>query len=270
MKRGDAFHKNFNAAMQFCISDSIYYKTLYQDSINNVAKKQSEIELDNYVFKYNLNDAARNKIAPILYDKAKRNTWLDTRYAFNRKRDSLQTEINELSWAKIKKELIRLGNTQLSKSKFVTAISYKQILKLSEDQLDSLAEANLQSVMMLYNYAASTKGATLDNSFYVNETLIGILREGQYDSLLQIEVRPQAVANANENWKELAKYKLTNGLDSASVIQPIVNYQTTRLIIWERYKYDSKTYDNLTKMNRENKPEILKRLDVIKKEDAIK
>lgn len=269
LKRGDTFHKNFNAAMQFCISDSIYYKTLYQDSINIVAKKQSEIELDNYVFKYNLNDIARNKIAPILYDKAKRNTWLDTRYAFNRKRDSLQTEINELSWAKIKKELIILGNTQLSRSKFVTAISYKQVLKLSEKQLDLLAEANLQSDIMLYNYAATTKGSTLDNSFYINETLIGILREGQYDSLLQIEIRPQAIANANQNWIELTKYKLTTGLDSASVIQPIISYQVTRLILWERYKYDTKTYDNLTKINRQNKPEILKRLDDARKQDGI-
>jgi len=96
LTRGNDYHKNFNAAMQFSVSDSNYYKALYKDSINEIAKKQSQIELEHYEFKYNLNGEASNNIKPIIEEKAQRNVWLETRYYNRRKRDSLQTEINEI------------------------------------------------------------------------------------------------------------------------------------------------------------------------------
>jgi hypothetical protein len=269
LTRGDDYHKNFNAAMQFSISDSNYYKLLYKDSINEIAKKQSQIELEHYVFKYNLNDDASNSIKSILDDKAQRNVWLDTRYYNRKKRDSLQTEINEISWNKVKKVLIKLGYTQLGKSKFIDALIYKQVLNISPIQVDSLVEANFELDMMIYNYDIATKGAILDNSFFTNYKLQDILREGQYDTLLQIEARPQAIASSKQHWDELIKYKLTDGLDSATVIKPIVSYHINRLILWERYKFDMKTYEKLSALNRQNKPDILKKLDAAKKEENV-
>jgi hypothetical protein len=269
LTRGDDYHKNFNAAMQFSISDSNYYKLLYKDSINEVAKKQSQVELEHYVFKYNLTEDISNKIKAIVEEKAQRNVWLDTRYYNRRKRDSLQTEINELSWMKIKRVLIKLGYTQLGESKFIDAIKYKQVLNLSISQIDTMIEANYAIDTMAYNYDIVTKGAVFDFSNYCNLRMKEILREGQYDTLLQIQVRPQAMASTTQNWEELVKYKLTTGLDSAVVIKPIISYHINRLILWERYKYDIKTYDKLSAINRQNKPDILKKLDAAKKEDDI-
>ncbi len=267
LKNGNNFHKNFNAAMQFTVSDAAYYKLLYQDSIDNIARLISNADIESYVYKYNLDALSKSKIAPILLDKANRTVWLETRYMFNRKRDSLQTEVNEISWAKIKKELIRIGYTSLGRSRFIDAIKYKRILQVSEIQIDSLVEENLRLDLLNYQFAAENNGAVADYSVYTSFMLRKVLNEGQYDTLLQLVVTPQALASAKQNWQELMKYKLTVGLDSAIAIKPIISYHLKRLIIWERYNADYKTYDKLMSVNRQNKPEILKRLDALKRED---
>jgi hypothetical protein len=170
---------------------------------------------------------------------------------------------------KIKRVLIKLGYTQLGESKFIDAIKYKQILNLSTSQIDTMIEANYAIDTMAYNYDIVTKGAVFDFSNYCNLRMKEILREGQYDTLLQLQVRPQAMASATQNWEELVKYKLTTGLDSAVVIKPIISYHINRLILWQRYKYDTKTYEKLSAISRQNKPDILKKLDAVKKEDDI-
>lgn len=267
LKNGANYHKNFNAAMQICIPDSAYYKTLFQDSIAEVARLHAKKEIEEYIYKYSLNDDARNKITPIIFEKANKTVWLETRYQFTRKRDSLQIEVSETAWARIKNELIRLGYTQLDKSRFVNAIRFKDVLHLSKPQIDTLIGTNLSNDLTINAYKTLNKGAYPDFGWYVAAQLKLILTEGQYDTLLLIESQPQAIANAKYNWEELKKFNLTTGVDSVSTVRSIVAYHISLITLADRYAGDRATYNKLARATRQTKPEILKRLDAVKKED---
>lgn len=265
---GDNYHKNFNAAMQLSIRDSIYYVAIYQDSLKELAKNLSKAELENYTYKYSLPKSVQAKIMPILLNKATKGVWLDTRYPFNRKRDSLQNELAETSWLKIKCELIRSGYTALDRSRFVNAMRFQKLLKLTEGQLDTLSQNNLHIDLLTYFYKANNQGATPDYSNYVSGLMKIILSSDQYDTVLLIEAQPQAIADAKQNWEELKKNNLVNGLDSSSSIRPIISYHIARLVLSERYYDDRPTYNKLFKEARQSKPDLLKKLDAIRNGEA--
>lgn len=264
-RRGDDFHNNFNAALKTVTTDSVYYKALYEDSIKNVASKQAKVEIKEYMYKYGLNPSEVLAIKPIVEDKVFKNIWNNTQYPFSRLRDSLQYDINEKSWLKVKNKLIRLGYTALGTSRFTNTIRHKKTLNLSDAQIDTLADLDLDYDLMIFSYKVNNNGAIPNYSQFERIMLSKVLREGQYDTLINNESMVQAIANAKSDWNEIRYYNLANEGDSSATLRALVNYHKNHLVLVERYYLEPERYKILIANSLQNKPSILKRLEEAKK-----
>lgn len=260
-RKGDDFHNNFTVALRKITSDTQYYVELYQDSVNDLVQKQSKIELNEYLYKYNLQSADLLAIKPIIEEKVQNNIWTDIRFSFSRIRDSLQKDINQTSWFKIKNKLIRSGYTSLGTSRFSNVLRHKKSLNLSNKQLDSIADLDLEFDLMTFTFVTKNNGATPNYSQFERVLLKKYLREGQFDTLINFESMMQATANAKRDWNEIMKYKLMSESDSGSVTKSLVTYYKNYLVLVERYFLEPDKYKKLIDIAVKNRPQILNSLE---------
>jgi hypothetical protein len=109
------------------------------------------------------------------------------------------------------------GKANVADNRFSQAISYRDTLGLSNNQLDSLLK---QKTM----YEALP--ATANKNAFVKEQLVKTLTPEQSKLFLGILYHPQAIANAKTDWENLRKNKLVSASDSSTLFPAIYNYHT--------------------------------------------
>lgn len=146
----------------------------------------------------------------------------------------------------------------------------REKLKISDVQVDSL----------LMNNIALEKKKWVNKSRYSNEfvnvwseqvaSIIRTLNESQYNQYLELKFYRQSLYNADQDWIGLKNAGLVNAqTDSVKVMKENMNYELKALVANEKAYYTRKQKDIFTKQAIENmKPELLKRLDAIKNENA--
>ncbi|GGI25222.1 hypothetical protein [Pedobacter mendelii] len=143
-------------------------------------------------------------------------------------------------------------------------------LNISDIQVDSL----------LMNNIALEKKKWANKSRYSNEfinvwseqvaSIIRTLNESQYNQYLELKFYRQSLYNADQDWAGLKNAGLVNAqTDSAKVMTENTSYELKALVANEKAYYTQKQKDLFAKQAVENmKPELLKRLDAIRNENA--
>lgn len=261
LRRGDNYLMNFRTALQMTTNERTYFDLLAGDSAEHELQKKDKVELNGLAYKYALPDSILKKIEPIVASKNRSIYDIELRYPYGQVRDSLLREIQELSWFDIKRILIRAGRYRLGNSRFVYAMAYKNVLKLSEAQLDSLAHRNYQLDIQAYQYSLVDPWGENHGSAFVQFQLQKILRPGQYDTLLQLESSPKAIIETKKNWEQLKRLRLVSEKDSLSVVHELFNYHLTVISIGRRYAGNTPVLQRLTKQASDMKPPLLRKLE---------
>ncbi len=223
--------------------------------------------MNDYAYQYGVPDSVLQKIYPLLLEKAKEHAALDLQMPYSRARDSLHNKINTFSDIKIKRTLIRFGCFSLSDSRLAGVMRYKKMLALTEPQLDTIALKIQSKELGDYYYKLSYKAPRREQPSEDNPFLQKILTAGQFDSLLNIEAVAPASANASRDWWNLARLKLTDGVDSAAALVAIRNYHLACALLESRYYNDHKKYSLLLNNLQQNKPGILNQLEAALKKE---
>jgi hypothetical protein len=265
LNKGDNYAMNFRTALQLITNDSIYYTHLLKDSIEHAIHIQSKEELEMFSYKYWLPNSLLKEIEPIVMGKKRQALAIELRYPYGRVRDSLLQENAEMAWAKMKHKMIRAGQYRLANNRFAYTMAYKKVLKLSEEQLDSLAYKNYQLDLLAYQYNLIDPWNKYEGETYVKFHLERILRSGQYDTLLRLESNPRAVINAKKNWEEIKKAGLASTEDSALVCNQLFGYHLAYTSINRRYSGNNELQRRLQQQAAERKPAVLKRLEATMK-----
>ncbi len=261
ISRGNNYYLNFLSSMQWNLKDSIYFKTLYTDSIENIANEKSKTELEEYIFKYGISNTIQKKILPILLEKNKRIAFLEISKYHSKERDSLFREANENAWFNIKKFLLRFGYYKGIENKLINVMKLQKLLQLGSNQLDSLVEYNYYLDKLKYNVKINNNEVESEFNDYQRMKIKNLLREGQFDTLINVQAKAQALYNTQLVWYQLSNLKLTNNIDSASNFNQILYYKTELLKIAERYYFDITKYYEVLRMLKTRKPAILKKLE---------
>lgn len=265
LKQGADYSKNFQTALQHSVHNKAYFDILYRDSIDQVISDKSKKELHDITFKYGLPVSVANKLLAIIKDKNNAEVELEVSMPYGIKRDSLQRENYETHWAAMKKVLIRDGYYRLSNSRFVYAMRYEKLLKLSPAQMDSLAFKNYQMDIAAYKYSLIDPWEKYDETFFTTYQLERILGAGQYDTLLQIESRPKALSKSKNDWHSLQQSGLSGDYDSASTHKQLYAYHLVNSIIARRYANNASLSKKLMNEAIQRKPLVLKKLEAISK-----
>jgi hypothetical protein len=263
LKHGNNYYSNFHLALQFATNKKEYFDLLYKDSIRQEVLAKSKKELQHITAKYGLPESMSRKLSDIVQDKNRIELDLLLQLPYSAKRDSLLRENEEQHWAAIKKTMIRNGYYRLSNSRLVYAMRYEKALKLSPEQMDSLANKNYSLDMAIYQYSLMDPWNEYDATPFTCYQLEHILSPGQYDSLLYFESRPKALANTKRDWRELQKYGLATANDSATVYNELFIYHLNFQATIRRYTQDDAARQKFMKKVIDKKPQALKRLEAI-------
>ncbi len=261
LTQSNNYFKNFITAVKWHVNNELYLKEIFNDSINNSALEKTKSEIEDYSYQYGLSTNMQKRIAPYVNEKVKRVAFLDITQSHSRSRDSLYREAKECTWIKVKNLLLRYGYYRGEENRFVNALGYQKTLKLSSPQLDSLVKWNEYVDSVIYNTKIHNQGAMPDMSNYFSIKLKEVCTTGQYDTLLSLEAKPQALYNTNETWSEIKKLKLITDADTAATFQSILNYNIALLKLKERYRFNKSQYNSASTILSKNKPPVLKKLE---------
>lgn len=113
-----------------------------------------------------------------------------------------------------------------------------QQYNLTGAQTDSLNAVVVQMSKLRAGSRSANPGSRFDAAGFESAALNRILTPEQYNSYLVIKNTPQAKKWATGDWAEIKKRGLDKGLDSATTVNQITNYDGNLLAARERYKND--------------------------------
>ncbi|MFM9826136.1 hypothetical protein [Flavobacterium sp.] len=165
-----------------------------------------------------------------------------------------------------------LTNTDFSKDQFSIAIKYEKELSLTAIQIDSLLAKYKEMGLSKLNFETKYSSKKFKESPFEYKNLSKILTPKQMDLYLIKKNQNLAKENSKDNWDKLATAGLTKGLDEATTIQELTNYELKSLVADEKIKISRNQRTLFERRDIQvRKPELLKQLDSIKRnEDTIK
>lgn len=109
---------------------------------------------------------------------------------------------------------------------------------LSKAQTDSLSAVLVQMAKLRTTARASNTGSRANTTGLESAALNRILTSDQYNTYLVSKNTATATTWATGDWGEIKKRGLDKGLDSATTVKQIINYDANLLAVRERYKGD--------------------------------
>ena len=213
-----------------------------------------------WVNKFKLSEQVTKKITPLVNAKTKRLQSIDSLPASGAK-DSLKIRVNQSFNDRITSVLIRNGYADIESSRFTNALKYKKELNLTNEQIDSLVSKNLVLDEIRHSYVPKDYTDRFDARPFTNANFRPIFTNQQYDIILAIETKPNAVSDARRIWQNLSNYGLKNNIDSVTNFNSLVDYCLNRLLLIKKHADDVDKSVLLNLLKNLNKPDILQKLD---------
>lgn len=151
-----------------------------------------------------------------------------------------------------------------SKTRIGSVLADTQQYNLSSVQTDSLNAALVQMGKLRSSFRKSNAGSKFDGSGFEFATLQRILTTEQYHTFLILKNTSQAKTWAVGDWAEIKKRGLDKGLDSATTVNQIINYNSNRLAAKDLYKNDPEQMNAHVKAIDAGMPAVSKQLKASK------
>ena len=159
------------------------------------------------------------------------------------------------------------AKAQMDISYFSTAIKYKQELKLTGEQLDSLSNKNIEFETikkLAQRDGIKSKFNELDVKKYEAGNIMAILHPSQLKDMLFLKNSAKAAAITADNWVKIKRYGLSSSSDSVFINKFNLNYQLYLLVAAEQLNFDPRPEtEGYRRLLENNKPYILAKLDEI-------
>ena len=149
------------------------------------------------------------------------------------------------------------------------ALNRREELKLSHSQSDSLFTGFEACLQQEEAHKQNKSNTRFDRKVEEYKQLVTILSPGQFDHLLRQQKQDRAKENAQWDWENLLKYKLVEQKDHNRVINEMYAYELKLLVAGEWLYIDNSREHVFARRDiTDNKPKLLKLLDVTRKKEA--
>jgi hypothetical protein len=214
---------------------------------------------------HHISKVAYETVFPMVQQKNFKNALLQYTYATYspKKCDSLIARNTHYYDSTIEATLILNGMLQPA-TQFALALRYKKDLRLDPQLTDSLLHHAMYLSAVRDSIMSIDPYPIVDYGPYEAEKLNKLLTEEQYTLLLGFRNRKIAIADAENDWKEMGIRDLQKNLNKDQVVQEIANFYMSKYIIWNRYANDKIEQWAAINALDNTKPYALKILDPIR------
>ncbi|NDW17974.1 hypothetical protein D0T53_03460 [Dysgonomonas sp. 216] len=244
------------------VNDTIYYARLYAPEI----KLQMLAEVNAYPLKNDFPFEALRTLRPILQKYIHQLVTVD--YASpgaDRDKIALVKSINEHYMPIIDSLKVRYGFFK-PVTLFTSAVRLRKTLKLDENQIDKLLVKAAELEKIKTDYTMKNPDDVYNSADYSHKNLSSILTEEQYRTLLQLRFQKKAEANCVQSWHEIKQYGVTTQADSVQVNNSLYFYHLDKFVINTLYQDKPEMKTEKLRQNEFFRPEIIKALDLARKE----
>jgi hypothetical protein len=251
----DAMHKIFTT-----IADSVYYKSLYQQTITEAYNKSLVTVLNTYIRANKISDYTTQKLLPIIAERERKIAIVQAVFTvYNPQQHTLVNTITQAYQPQIDSLLVRDINFE-SNSQIDIAIRLATDLVLPLETIQNLENASNQLNEMKLSFKNENPDAEFDSKTFESEILNSYLSEDQYTTVLVAKYGKQAQNMMKADWDKIVREGLNSQYDSANTKLELTNYHTAILVAYHRYANDKeKQYTNI-RMLQEIMPEVLRLL----------
>lgn len=254
-KFDNAFNQVFKS-----LDDSAYYKTLYQNQINQTYINSTTAILNTYIRTNNLSAYTIQQLFPIVAQREKSIALVQTILpTYNQERstaiDAITQEAQPLIDSLIVRDANFEGTTQID-----VAIRLATQLQLTTEQLETLNKLSNELNEKKLEFKNNNPEAEYDSRAYESEVLNKYLTEEQYTQVLVAKFGATANNMTKLDWEQVVKADLHLQYDSTNTKLELTNYHTAILVAFYRNAYDKEKQYSSVKMLQEVMPDVLRLL----------
>jgi hypothetical protein len=129
------------------------------------------------------------------------------------------------------------AKNKYSYSQFSAGIRYKDSLNLTSAQVITL-QNYVDSVKLKKNQHYSQFKKSLDTRAFESKNIGSILTSSQHAKMLMLKNRRRAIANAENDWKELELRHADSSFVKSEEIIALTNFHLIKACIGDRYRHD--------------------------------
>ncbi|GEM_PF-5927342 len=259
----DSYSEILKGALNRVSADTAYYAALFGKEIDRKAREITS----NFSIKNQLPAKVLAGSGKHVYEQQRALLLAD--YAFpkgSKEKEEMVRHINLKYQPAIDSTLIAQGFKLPGTRLAGLALQRRQTLKLSEQQVSAITSVCIAIANQKTSYMAENPGGKYDSRSYEYEQLPKILSEAQYNNLLALKFRDQALKDAEETWIKIQKEGLDKNLDSEQQKRLLQGYFLSKMIAKEKFTNRKDLQHAQVKSIDDLKPLIIKRLDALQKE----
>lgn len=257
---------NFNEALQFSLRDTSYYAALNRTQIKEKASKKASSKVALLLKEKKIGKGSASKFYSLQYAKEKELATLDLIYPYQNPEKSKLQDAIIAKYDSLVNPLIEFDPNNLPPTSFFSeVIKSKKYLKLNQSQIDSLAKKGyeLDKVRRAHNEKSGFN--RFNTTEYELTNIRKFLNEDQFNKFLILKNTPKAKQMAQKDWQEMKLRKLTNGNDSATTVNQLINYELAKLVAKEQYANDLIRQEENLKAIKQSEPVLLKKMYMARK-----
>lgn len=254
-KFDNAFNQVFKS-----LNDSAYYKTLYQNQINQTYLNSTTAILNTYIRANKLSTYTIQQLFPIIANREKNIALIQTIFPnYNQERSTAITTITNASQYIIDSLMVRDANFE-GTTQIDVAIRLATQLQLTTQQLEVLNKLNDELNQKKLEFKNENPEAEYDSRAFESDVLNKHLTEEQYTQVLVAKFGATASNMTKLDWEQVVKADLHLQYDSVNTKLELTNYHTAILVAFYRNAYDKEKQYSSIKMLQEVMPDVLRLL----------
>jgi hypothetical protein len=160
--------------------------------------------------------------------------------------------------------LNKKDGTLKSGSKFAAVLKFSKDLNLTAGQVDSLLSKGLALEVKKSELKAAGRSWTTEAQAFEAAQIPKILSDEQYTKFFVLKNKDLATKWAVGDWQAMKLHGLSKRLDSTSVVNQLLNYNSNKLAAMERYKNEPEQLSRYVKSIEDGMPSSLRQLRATK------
>jgi hypothetical protein len=266
-----SYVENFNAAFQQCVSEPVYYKTIFKHQIAALAIAIRNTDLAR-VSRYRpaLTQQCMDSVRRIITDKSSNLALLSfVPGAPNPEKEKNFKAVSDRYDSLIDVQIIKDG-AYITSSLMVAAIKRRNVLKLRPTQVDSLVEKGMYLNKLKDSAWNINPMYPYDSKDFESYWTGIILDDNQLSMILSLKNRTDAQKNAENDWKDMEKRGLAAArqLNKDQTIQALTLYYTKLKSASSMYVYDVDRQAAYMRSVRDEMPPALRLLQYARKNNV--
>jgi hypothetical protein len=254
---GDAFKQTLPKVLK----DTVYYANIYKVEI----KQQVSEATNAYPLRNNLPMAILKDCRGIISNYQQALITIDYAYpGVSKEKISLVESIHTHYKPRIDSILVRTGYFS-PVTVFSSAIRKKQILKLTDSQVDLLNAKTAELERISKEYTLKNPDEVYNADEFNHKSMLSILSEDQYRTFLQLKLQKKTEQICANTFKEMIKYGTATPADSLTTTRGIYYYNLEKLVIGEIYQDRPILKVDKWRDIEASKPESIKKMEKARK-----